>query len=128
MGKNNNCTACPTIYRAIALDEEGLVIGQSDYDSLTEAARFAAGRNWDAVIEPTSGKTLWRLGDPVPAVPDDNTPVHSGKVPDDVPVYSIADIVDTYKTYDASEEAKEPILYFISELTGKSVDTLAEIL
>lgn len=128
MGKNNNDTAYPTVYRAIALDEEGLVVGQSDYDSLAEAARFAAGRNWDAVIEPASGKTLWRLGDPVPAGPDGDAPVHSGKVPDNIPVYSIADIIDAYRTYDASEEAKEPILYFISELTGKSVDALAEML
>lgn len=116
------------LFRAIALDEEGLVVGQSDYDSLAEAARFAAGRNWDAVIEPASGKTLWRLGDPVPAGPDGNAPVRSGKVPDDVPVYSLADIIDTYRTYDASDEAKEPVLYFISELTGKSVDALAEML
>lgn len=117
------------VFRAIALDEKGLVVGQSDYDSLAEAARFAAGRNWDAVIDPASGKTLWRLGDPVPAEPDgDDAPVHSGKVPDDVPMYSIADIVDAYRAYDTSEEAKEPILYFISELTGKSVDALAEML
>lgn len=117
-----------SLFRAIALDEEGLVIGQSDYDSLAEAARFAAGRNWDAVIEPASGKTLWRLGDPVPAEPDGDAPVRSGKVPDDVPVYSLADIIETYRTYDTSEEAKEPVLYFISELTGKSVDALAELL
>lgn len=116
------------LFRAIALDEEGLVVGQSDYDSLAEAARFATGRNWDAVIEPASGKTLWRLGNSVPAEPDSDAPVRSGKVPDDVPVYSIADIIDAYRTYDASEEAKEPILYFISELTGKSVDALAELL
>lgn len=55
-------------------------------------------------------------------------PNNERKVPDDVPVYSIADIIDAYRTYDASEEAKEPILYFISELTGKSVDALAEML
>lgn len=116
------------VFRAIALDEEGLVIGQSDYDSLAEAVRFAAGQNWDAVIDPASGRTLWRLGDPVPAEPDGDAPVRSGKVPDDVPVYSLADVIDTYRTYDASEEAKEPVLYFISELTGKSVDALAELL
>lgn len=116
------------VFRAIAVDEEGLVVGQSDYDSLAEAVRFAAGQNWDAVIDPASGRTLWRLGDPVPAEPDDDAPVRSGKVPDDVPVYSLADVIETYRTYDASDEAKEPILYFISELTGKSVDALAELL
>lgn len=116
------------VFRAIAVDEEGLVVGQSDYDSLAEAVRFAAGQNWDAVIDPASGRTLWRLGDPVPAEPDGDAPVRSGKVPDDVPVYSLADVIETYRTYDASDEAKEPILYFISELTGKSVDALAELL
>lgn len=55
-------------------------------------------------------------------------PNNKHRIPDDVPVYSLTDIVEAYKTYDASEEAKEPILYFISELTGKSVDALAEML
>lgn len=41
---------------------------------------------------------------------------------------SVQDVLDAYAGYDASEEAKEPILYFISELTGLSVDTLLELL
>lgn len=41
---------------------------------------------------------------------------------------SIQDIIDAYKHYDASEEVKEPILYFISELTGLSIDTLSEFI
>lgn len=41
---------------------------------------------------------------------------------------SIQDIINTYKNYDASEEIKEPILYFISELTGLSIDTILELL
>lgn len=41
---------------------------------------------------------------------------------------SIMDVIRTYKNYDASEEAKEPILYFISELTGLSVDKILEII
>lgn len=39
---------------------------------------------------------------------------------------SVKDIIDTYNNYDTSEEAKEPILYFISELTGLSIDTLLQ--
>ena len=46
----------------------------------------------------------------------------------DLGTISVRDILDAYVRYDASEEAKEPILYFISELTGKSVDALAEML
>jgi hypothetical protein len=42
------------------------------------------------------------------------------------PVFSIQDIIDTYNNYDTSEEAKEPILYFVSELTGISIDELAK--
>ncbi len=42
------------------------------------------------------------------------------------PTFSQKDIVEAYKNYDASEEAKEPILYFISELTGMSVDSILE--
>lgn len=41
---------------------------------------------------------------------------------------SIQDIIDTYKNYDASKEVKEPILYFISELTGLSIDTILGLL
>jgi hypothetical protein len=40
---------------------------------------------------------------------------------------SAQDVIDTYKNYDASEEAKEPILYFVSELLGISVDTLVSL-
>lgn len=41
---------------------------------------------------------------------------------------SIQDILDAYKSYDASEEVKEVLVYFISELTGLSVDAILEIL
>lgn len=40
---------------------------------------------------------------------------------------SIQDVINTYNEYDASEEAKEPILYFVSELTGLSIDALWEM-
>ena len=39
---------------------------------------------------------------------------------------SVEDVLETYRNYDASEEAKEPVLYFISELTGLSVDSILE--
>ena len=45
-----------------------------------------------------------------------------------VPVMSVKDVIEAYKNYDCSDEAKEPILYFISELTGVSVDTITEML
>lgn len=41
---------------------------------------------------------------------------------------SIQDIIETYKNYDTSEECKEIILYFISELTGLSIDSIFELL
>lgn len=44
----------------------------------------------------------------------------------DTPVFSIKDVVKAYHDYDASDEIKEPILYFISDLTGLSVDALVE--
>lgn len=44
-----------------------------------------------------------------------------------VPVYSIDDIIDAYNKYDASDEAKEIISYFVSELTGISIDKLYEM-
>ena len=45
-----------------------------------------------------------------------------------IPIFSVNDILETYRDYDGSDEVKEPILYFISELTGKSIDTLSELL
>lgn len=45
-----------------------------------------------------------------------------------VPAMSIRDVIEAYKGYDCSEEAKEPILYFVSELTGVSVDTILGML
>lgn len=39
---------------------------------------------------------------------------------------SIQNVIDAYKRYGASEKVKEPILYFISELTRLSIDTLFE--
>lgn len=44
----------------------------------------------------------------------------------EMPVISIREVIDAYREYDGSEEYKEPILYFISELTGLSVDTILE--
>lgn len=44
----------------------------------------------------------------------------------DMDTISIKDVIDAYKNYDASEEAKEPILYFVSELTGISVDAILQ--
>lgn len=41
-------------------------------------------------------------------------------------VMSAMDVIEAYVRYDASEEAKEPILYFISELTSISVDAVLE--
>ena len=45
------------------------------------------------------------------------------KITDD-PVISVRDVIEVYKNYDASEEAKEIILYFVSDLTALSVDTI----
>lgn len=42
----------------------------------------------------------------------------------DTPIYSVTDLLEAYTDYDASPEAKEPILYFLSDLTGMSVDEL----
>lgn len=42
-------------------------------------------------------------------------------------VMSVNDVVEAYKNYDASEEAKETVLYFVSELTGLSVDRIQEL-
>lgn len=39
-------------------------------------------------------------------------------------VFSNKDIIHTYAGYDCSEEARESILYFVSELTGISVDSI----
>ena len=40
---------------------------------------------------------------------------------------SIADVIEKFKNYDASEEAKEPILYFVSELTGISEKEISKM-
>ena len=40
------------------------------------------------------------------------------------PTFSPKDVLDAYRDYDASDEAKEAILYFVSELTGMSVDAI----
>lgn len=45
----------------------------------------------------------------------------------DAPAISVRDVIDAYKNYDCSEEAREPILYFISELTGISVDAILDL-
>ncbi len=43
-----------------------------------------------------------------------------------VSTISVQDVLDTYKNFNATEEGKETVLCFISELTGLSVDTLLE--
>ena len=30
----------------------------------------------------------------------------------DIPIYSVNEVLDTYRDYDCSDEAREPILYF----------------
>lgn len=44
----------------------------------------------------------------------------------DQPTFSPKDVVEAYKNYDASDEAKEAVIYFVSELTGMSVDAISE--
>lgn len=44
-----------------------------------------------------------------------------------IPTYSIDDIIDAYNSCDASDETKEIISYFVSELTGISIDKLYEM-
>lgn len=39
-------------------------------------------------------------------------------------IFSNRDIIDAYRRYNCSDEAKEPILYFVSEVTGISVDQI----
>lgn len=46
----------------------------------------------------------------------------------DIPIYSINNIIETYKLYDSSDETKEIILYFLSELTGLSIDSLLNLM
>lgn len=43
------------------------------------------------------------------------------------PIYSVNDIMDAYANYDKTPETEEIILYFISELTGLSVDALSNL-
>ena len=45
-----------------------------------------------------------------------------------ISIISMDDILEAYQHFEASEEVKESILDFISDLTGKSVDALAEML
>lgn len=45
----------------------------------------------------------------------------------DISIFSFNDLFETYRNFEATPEEKETILYFISELTGKSVDTLAQL-
>lgn len=39
-------------------------------------------------------------------------------------IFSNRDIIEAYRGYGCSDEAKEPILYFVSEVTGISVDQI----
>lgn len=45
-----------------------------------------------------------------------------------ISIISMDDILEAYRHFEASEEVKESILDFISDLTGKSVDALAEMI
>lgn len=45
-----------------------------------------------------------------------------------ISIISMDDILEAYQNFEATEEVKESILDFISDLTGKSIDALAEIL
>ena len=46
------------------------------------------------------------------------------------PIYSINDIIDITRQYlaESSEEVSDVILYFVSEITGMSVDSILELL
>lgn len=46
----------------------------------------------------------------------------------DDPVISIRGVIEAYRDYDASEEAKETILYFVSDLVALSIDTILQAL
>lgn len=48
-------------------------------------------------------------------------------MPDTISIYSMADLIDAYVSYDTTEENKNIILAFLSELTGKSEDSLWEL-
>lgn len=48
--------------------------------------------------------------------------------PEDTPIFSQNDLLNTYRSYDASEETKTAIINFISELTGKSSDAILEMI
>lgn len=45
----------------------------------------------------------------------------------DIPVFSINDLVEAYRNYEAAPAEKEAALYFVPELTGLSVDALAQL-
>lgn len=48
-------------FTAIAYEDGSLVIaGSADYDDKEEAIAFASSRNWDAVVDRQTGKTIWR--------------------------------------------------------------------
>lgn len=42
----------------------------------------------------------------------------------DLNTISVQDIIDAYNNHSCSEEEKDAILYFLSDLTGMSIDTL----
>lgn len=44
----------------------------------------------------------------------------------DIPVFSVRDMLDTWLNYNTTEKGKDDILYFISEVTGLSVDALMQ--
>lgn len=53
--------------------------------------------------------------------------VYSNNNDNDISIFSFNDLFEAYRNFEATPEEKETILYFISELTGKSVDTLAQL-
>lgn len=49
-------------------------------------------------------------------------------MPDTTSIYSMTDLIDAYESYDTTEENTDVILAFLSELTGKSEDSLLELI
>lgn len=49
-------------------------------------------------------------------------------MPDNISIYSIADLIYAYESYDTNDSNKIVILGFLSELTGRSEDSLLELI
>lgn len=54
----------------------------------------------------------------------ESTVINPETTENDLLTISVNDLLAAYKEYEASEDVKTHLLYFISEVTGKSVDTL----